>query len=142
MFCGSDFVNAQNEAQRLHEQFHAKLDAAPAEIREKIIGAVGITPVMADIIRRQPAAVEMATYLADHRDEALRIARLSDDLQRYEMGRLSAAITPPKPPNIKPPPAPMKTLGGGNSAPIPIESMTDKQFSAMRRKEIAARNGR
>lgn len=138
---------AQQQAQR-EAEFSKRLQEAAAKTPE-VMDAINdptlpISTAMAGVIRAVPNGPDVVLHLSRNRDEAARLANLPPEIAAFELGRLAAGISPAQPRRTTPPPpAPINTLGGGTVATDGDPSrMTDAQFAAWRRQQIAQRQGR
>lgn len=134
-------------AQQVEAEFARRVQEAAAKTPE-VVDAMNdptlpISPAMADVIRSVNNGPDVVLHLSRNRDEAARLANLPPHVAAFELGRLAAGIQPAQPRRITPPPAPINTLGGGTvAAEADPSRMTDAQFAAWRRQQIAQRQGR
>lgn len=112
-----------------HPDFDKAVDDLGKTVRfsPEIIEAVGVS-------EQGPAIVH---YLAQHLDEADRIARLPAHLAAVQLGRIEAQLSQPKPKPVTKAPDPAPTLGGGAAASKDPDRMTTDEWLAWRRKQLS-----
>jgi hypothetical protein len=90
-----------------HPDFDQAMDNLGQTVRfsPELIEAIGVSD-------HGPAVVH---YLAQHLDEADRIARLPAHLAAVQLGRIEAKVSAPKPKPVTKAPDPAPSLGGGSS---------------------------
>ncbi len=109
---------------------------------EVVLGDVPFTePMIAAASRlsvQGKAGADVLYHLGQNPEEALRISRLPDIDQVWEIQNLEAKLTaPPKPTNAPPPIVPSGTKTTVEKDP---SKMTDKEFAEWRRRQIASRS--
>jgi hypothetical protein len=110
-------------AAKRSEVFTAKVEEARAsipDIEQKLqaFARVPVTDFGASFIAESAAAVQIAAHLADHPQEAVRIARMPEGQQGIELARLEAKLTAPPVRRISQAPTPVPTLGGSRSPAV------------------------
>lgn len=103
-----------------------------------------ITDLMAGAIKEAEAGPEIAYFLGKHPNEAARIAALSPAAQVREIGKIEARLelTPTKAPSKAP--APVEPARGEAAADVIdlSSARSQKEYEAMRAKQIKASGGR
>lgn len=92
----------------------------------EVVEAIGVS-------EHGPAVVH---YLAQHLDEADRIARLPAHLAALHLGRIEAQVSTAKPKPVTKAPDPAPTLGGGSAANKDPDRMTSDEWLAWRNKQL------
>lgn len=139
----------QVEQQRTQQQVAEQFDTRS---REYAIANPGFEDRIADLARNvqfSPQVVEaigfsehgpaVADYLAQHLDEADRIARMQPHLAALQLGRIEAKVSAPKPKPVSNAPAPAPVLGGGSAVQKDPERMTTDEWLAWRRDQLKAK---
>lgn len=111
-----------------HPDFDQAVDDLGRTIRfsPEIVEAIGMSD-------HGPAVVH---YLAQHLDEADRIARLPAHIAAVQLGRIEAQVSTPKPKPVTKAPDPAPTLGGGAAASKDPDRMTADEWLAWRNKQL------
>jgi hypothetical protein len=111
-----------------HPDFDAAVDDLTRTVRfaPEVIEAIGVSD-------HGPAVVH---YLAQHLDEADRIARLPAHLAAAQVGRIEAQVSTAKPKPVTNAPSPAPTLGGGAAASKDPDRMTSDEWLAWRNKQL------
>lgn len=108
---------------------------------EEVVGEsdAPVTQAMSQAIVESEAGADIAYYLAQHPDEAKRIAQLSPVRQIAEIGKLEAKASAPvvKRPTSTPPP--INPIGTKAKAEKDPSQMTDSEFAQWRKRQIAQR---
>lgn len=81
----------------------------------------------------------IADYLAQHLDEADRVARLPPHLATLQLGRIEAKVSAPKPKPVTNAPPPAPVLGGGSTVQKDPERMSTDEWLAWRRAQLSAK---
>lgn len=140
--------NAETAAQaaaRQEAEFAERLKQAAAQQPElEQIAQDRTLPVseaMAQVIKVSEIGPQMLAALHADREQARRIYDLPPHLAAFELGRLAASATAPQQPRrVNQPSPPINTpLAGGTAATTDPARMTDAQFAAWRRAQIAQR---
>jgi hypothetical protein len=100
---------------------------------------VNYHPAVVDAIASSEYGPQVTHYLSQHLDEADRLARLPPHLAAVQIGRLEAQVSAPKPKPVTNAPNPVPTVGGGSHSSKDPDRMSDAEFSAWRRRQIAQR---
>lgn len=111
-----------------HPDFDQAVDDLGRTVRfsPEIVEAIGLSD-------HGPAVVH---YLAQHLDEADRIARLPAHIAAVQLGRIEAQVSTPKPRPVTKAPDPAPTLGGGAAASKDPDRMTADEWLAWRNKQL------
>jgi len=97
------------------------------------------TPDMRDAILESEMGPDLAYYLGNNPDEAIRISGLSPAAQNRELGKLEVKLShPPKPQPTKAP-APIEPSGSKAKAQKSPADMSDHEFAEWRKRQIAQR---
>lgn len=139
---------AQAERAKSWQQREAEFAAKQADYREVAYDpTVPISATMAECIAESDLGPQVAYYLAKNKDEAARIAGLSERAAAREIGRIEARISakPISPPVSKaPPPPPKIEAADGTVAVRPDSSDSDKlsdaEWAKKRNAQLARRN--
>ncbi len=114
----------QQEAQRAQTAKVSKLVEEGGrrfpDFEERVLSdaTLPITPAMVDAIAESESGADVAYWLANNRDEAARIARLSPAAAAREIGRLEARIEREREAaSVSKAPAPVQTVAGSNNRP-------------------------
>lgn len=97
---------------------------------------VRFSPEVVEAIATSDHGPAIAYHLANHLDEADRIARLPAHLAAVQLGRIEAQVSAPKPKPVTNAPNPTPTLGGGTAAPRDPERMTVEEWMAHRNTQL------
>ena len=141
----------QAEAERKAQEAHHRVltswqdkQAAAADKYadfEEVVGGsdAPVTPEMRQAIVESDAGADIAYYLAQHPEEAKRIAQLSPIRQIAEIGKLELKASAPvvKRPTATPPP--VSPIGAKAKAEKDPSQMTDLEFAKWRKAQIAQR---
>lgn len=129
----------QQEAQRTFEDRAAKYAADHPDF-DKAMDDLGRTirfsPEVVEAISVSDHGPAVVHYLAQHLDEADRIARLPAHLAAVQLGRIEAQVSTPKPKPVTKAPDPAPTLGGGAAASKDPDRMTSDEWLAWRNKQL------
>ena len=114
-----------------HPDFDQAVDDLGRTVRfsPEVIEAIGVSD-------HGPAVVH---YLAQHLDEADRIARLPVHLAAVQLGRIEAQVSQPKPKPVTNAPKPAPTLGGGAAASKDPDRMSGDEWLAWRNSQLNKR---
>ncbi len=93
-----------------------------------------ITDEMASVIKASDAGADLAYHLGANPSESMRIASLSAFDQVYELGRLSASLTAPKPRLQSSAPEPIKPVGAPSKVQRDPSKMSMSEYTAWRSK--------
>lgn len=144
---------AQEFAQRQQQQSQAQV-FAQYEAREKVYAvshpgyadaldalksSVQLHPSVVEVMAHSDHGPAIVEHLGTHLDEADRISRLPPHLAAYELARIEAKVSAPKPKPVSAAPSPPPALGGGSVVKKDPERMTDAEFAAWRRSQISQR---
>jgi len=99
---------------------------------------VPISMSMAEAMMNSDAAGDLAYYLGKHKDEAARIANLPPSMQGYEIAKLESRVKPGAIESKAPSPPTHRTSGTAASGSKSWETMSDAEFSKMRREQREA----
>lgn len=100
-----------------------------------------ITATMAEVLVESDLGEDLAYYLGKNPKEAARIAALSPLGVARELGKLEAKLPTLKLATSKAP-APVSTVRGAAGGEKDPSTMSDAEFNAWRKRQIAARGGR
>lgn len=129
----------QQDAQRTFEERAAKYAADHPDF-DKAMDDLGRTirfaPEVVEAISLSDHGPAVVHYLAQHLDEADRVARLPVHLAAVQLGRIEAQVSTPKPKPVTNAPNPAPTLGGGAAASKDPERMTTDEWLAWRNKQL------
>lgn len=103
---------------------------------------LSITPTMAEVIAESEVGMELAYWLGKNPEEAAKIARMRPAQAARAMALQEAKLATPAPAPTSKAPTPITPVGGKSVIEKDPSQMTDAEFNAWRRKQIAARNGR
>lgn len=119
---------------------HAAVDKYPDF--EEVVGEseAPISREMGQAIVESDHGADIAYYLAQHPDEAKAIAQLSPIRQIAAIGRLEAKVTQPAARKTTEAPAPITPAGSKAKAEKDPAQMTDAEFAAWRKRQIAQRH--
>lgn len=137
----------QAETQELEQQRQREIDAnwldASAEARtrlqnyDQVVQSLPdhmLTDVMVNAIKTSDAGPDVAYHLGANPAVAARISSMSDYEQVFELGRLSATLTAPKPKVQSQAPEPIKPVGGQSRAQRDPSKMTTAEYFEWRKK--------
>ena len=94
---------------------------------------VPISPAMADTIKDSDKGADLAYWLGSHRDEAVRIAKLSPLAAARELGKIEASLSSPAPRRVSNAPTPPKTVQPKDVGPKPPDKMGMDEYAEARR---------
>lgn len=97
---------------------------------------VGVNPPLAELLMTSDAGPQVAHYLGNHLDEAVRIAQMPPHLLAREVTRLESRLTAQKPKPVTQAPNPTPTLGGGSVINKDPDRMTTDEWLAWRRAQL------
>lgn len=133
----------QTQQERAAEAFHDKAEKAQSKYPDfqAVISnpMLTINEPMAEFITDSDSGAEIAYYLGKNPEKAADIASMSPVKAARELARLEtelAARPKPQPSNAPAPITPIEGKSGGSKDPA---EMTDAEFAAYRRRQIAAR---
>jgi hypothetical protein len=99
---------------------------------------LSITPVMAEAIKDSDMGPEVAYYLGKNPQDALRISQLSPAAQVRELGKIEARLElKPAVKQASKAPPPVDPVGGGKGAAANLESVSQAEYEAARKKQGA-----
>lgn len=108
------------------------------DIQAKVLNdaSLPISPAMAEVMMETERGPEVAYYLAGHREEAARIAKMQPLAAARELGRIEATLSAPKPKTETQAPKPVPTLSGGGGSRITKDpsKMSHAEYRAWRDK--------
>ncbi len=126
-------TSQQQVFQKYEERERAYAAAHPdyMESVQQLGSAVQFHPALAEVVAASEHGPAVVHYLAQHMDEADRIARLPPLYAVAELARLESKVAAPKQKPVSSAPSPVPTLGGGTT-PIAKDpaSMTDAEWFA------------
>lgn len=139
---------AQAERAKSWQQREAEFAAKQADYREVAYDpTVPISATMAECIAESDMGPQVAYYLAKNKDEAARIAGLSERAAAREIGRIEARISakPISPPVSKAPPPPPKIEAADATVSVrpdtaDSDSLSDAEWAKKRNAQLARRN--
>lgn len=108
---------------------------------EEVVGEskAPVTPPMWNAMMESDVGPDISYYLAKHPDEASRIAQLSPIRQIAEIVKLEAKVSEPPVKKVTEAPAPITPTGSKAKADKDPAQMTDAEFAAWRKRQIAQR---
>ena len=108
---------------------------------EEVVGEsdAPISREMGQAIVESEVGTDIAYYLAQHPDEAKRIASLSPIRQIAEIGKLEDRVSKPAPKALTKAPEPITPAGSRAKAEKDPSQMTDAEFAKWRKAQIAQR---
>lgn len=98
-----------------------------------------VTPSMSQAIVESDLGADIAYYLAQHPDDAKAIAQLSPIRQIAAIGKLEAVVSAVPAKKVTEAPAPITPTGSKAKAEKDPAQMTDAEFAAWRKRQIAQR---
>ena len=105
-----------------------------------------ITPAMVELIAESDQGPQLAYYLANNRDVTAQIAALPPVMAARELGKIEAKLSQPPPvPVVSKAPAPPPKVDAVEpdvKKGIDDPNLSDKEFAAIRRRQIAQRRNR
>jgi len=126
---------AQAKVNLFRERAVALSDRYP-DIQAKVLNdaSLPISPAMAEVMMETEKGPEVAYYLAGHREEAARIAKMQPLAAARELGRIEATLSAPKPKTETKAPKPVPTLSGAGGSKVTKdpERMSHEQYRAWR----------
>lgn len=129
----------ERTAQQAKQQFEtrsqafAKDHANYGEALATLDATVQFQPQIVEAIALSEHGPAVAYHLANHLDEADRIARLPPHLAAVQLGRIEALVSAPKPTPVTNAPKPSPTLSGGSLANRGIRpDMSYEEYKAAR----------
>lgn len=131
---------AQRQYEYVTERFELAEDKFPG-LKDKLMADdLPMTPRMTEFVLEDDNGFAVGDYLADHVDEAKKIARLGPYKQLQALNEIAKRLAaPPKPTNAPPPIVPSGTKTAVDKDP---SKMTDKEFADWRKRQIAQRGNR
>jgi hypothetical protein len=141
-------VRGQAEVRLAEERFDARAKEFSKSVKDyaevALTKDLKINAPMASVIMAQENGPELAYYLGKHPDVASKLSTLSPQASGFELGLIQAKLATEKakaaaPKVTKAPPPPPKIKSGDAGLSRDPADMSDKQFAAWRRKQIAAR---
>ena len=139
---------AQAERAKSWQQREAEFASKQADYREVAYDpTVPISATMAECIAESDMGPQVAYYLAKNKDEAARIAGLSERAAAREIGRIEARISakPISPPVSKAPPPPPKIEAADATVSVKPDTpdgdnLSDAEWVKKRNAQLARRN--
>ena len=98
---------------------------------------LAITEEMGSIIKRADNGPDILYHLGTRPAEALRIATMTGPEQVFELGRISAALTAPRPKTQTSAPEPIKPVTGRSNAQRDPAKMSNAEYREWRKKGVA-----
>lgn len=99
-----------------------------------------VTPAMAEVIQDSERGPEVAYHLATHREDALRIARMTPLAAAREIGRIEATLDAPKPrTKTNAPPPPITLKGGTATTTKDPDKMSSEEWLVWRETQLGLR---
>ena len=129
--------DAAESAHRVKERLSEGADEFPDFEEVALADHVPITPAMAQAIVASDMPAKVAYYLGSHLDEAKRIADLPPEKQFREIVKLESKVSETPTPTRTPPP--IQPSQGRATVDKDPSKMTDKEFAAWRKRQIAQR---
>lgn len=129
----------QQSVQRSFEERAAKYAADHPDFDRAVddLGrTVRFSPEVVEVIGESEHGPAVVHYLAQHLDEADRIARLPPHLAAVHLGRIEAQVSQAKPKPVTKAPSPAPTLGGGAAASKDPDRMTADEWLAWRNNQL------
>lgn len=130
---------SQRSTQQAQQEFDRRADVFVKEHPDfhEAISSLGSTvqfsPQIVEAIAYSEHGPAVAYHLANHLDEADRIARMPAHLAAVQLGRIEALVSAPKPKPVTSAPKPSPTLSGGSVANRGIrEGMSYEEYKAAR----------
>lgn len=138
--------NAKAAQEKTAETWQKRVATAQADLPDydDVVGSSDIVfkePAVLAAIQESDIGPKIAYYLASNPDEAEDIAELRGIAAIRAIGRIEAKLEAQKS-SVTKTPAPIKPVGQKSNIEKSPEKMTDAEFAAWRKKQIAARNGR
>lgn len=134
---------AQEEQSRVLSSWQDKQTAAAekyADFDEVVSESdAPVTPSMSRAIVESDFGADIAYYLAQHPDEAKAIAQLSPTRQIAAIGKLEVVVSAVPAKKVTEAPAPITPTGSKAKAEKDPAQMTDAEFAAWRKRQIAQR---
>lgn len=144
---GREIDEITAEQTKLQEQRQREIEAewtqatAAARTRlqnfDQVIGSIPaehITPQVASVIKTADNGPDVAYKLGSDPALAMRIASMSEAEQVFELGRLSASLTAPKPITQSNAPDPIKPVGGQSRVQKDPSKMSNAEYRLWREK--------
>lgn len=103
----------------------------------ELAGAVPFSQPVLEALAASDHGPAIAYHLANHLDEADRIARLPPHLAAVQLGRIEAQVSAPKPKPVSKAPNPVPTVGGGTAQTKDPDRMTTEEWVAWRRSQLS-----
>lgn len=120
----------QERAQQFHERLSAFQAANPGKWEAATQAPVNFTPPMLEVIASSDIGPQIAVYLTENLDRADEISRMTPYAAAAALGRLEAAMAPPKasapppkPTSVTKAPPPPSTVGGSSVVRKDLASM-------------------
>jgi len=133
----------QRSFQQVAEQFDSRsreyevANPGFSERMEALGHSVQFNPQVLEAIALSEHGPAVVDHLAQHLDEADRLARLPPHIAALQLGRIEAKVSAPKAKPVTNAPAPAPTLGGGAAAPKDPDKMTVEEWTAWRRSQLS-----
>jgi len=134
-----EMMIARRENERKAESIYAEAQKLTGLDRNEI-NEIPFTQAIAGAVLNSDVAGKLLAYMATNPDEVERITLLPPARQAAEIGKLEIKLANPPAPKVSKAPDPIKPIGSANtsSSKDPSE-MTDAEFNAWRRRQIAQR---
>lgn len=129
---------SQRNTQQAQQEFDRRADVFVKEHPDfhEAISSLGSTvqfsPQIVEAIAYSEHGPAVAYHLANHLDEADRIARLPAHLAALQLGRIEALVSAPKPKPVTRAPDPAPVVGGGSTASKDPERLSIEEWMAWR----------
>lgn len=112
------------------------------EAYSSLQSSVRLDPAVLEVIALSDVGPGIVHHLGTHLDIADRIQRLPPHMAAAEIARIEAQVKAPKNKPVTNAPSPPPTLGSGMASAVKEPaSMSDSEFAAWRRSQIAKRGG-
>jgi len=118
------------------ETIYAKASEIPGFDREAF-DELPLTPAIAAAIVDSDVPEKLMHYLSTNPDEVAKIAQMNPIRQAAAIGKLEAKVS--SAPQVSKAPEPIKPIGGNKGGSKDPSEMTDAEFAAWRRRQIAQR---
>lgn len=135
----------QSSQQKLAEQFSARERDYATKHPDYIESVQGLgavvqfSPEQLEVIGHSEHGPALVHHLANHLDEAVRIAHLPPHLAAAELARLEVRVSAPKTQPVSKAPAPVPTVGGGATVTKDPERMSVEEWLAWRTSTLKKR---
>jgi len=128
------FSASEKRAEAIYEKASADPSFDRDEFDELLTQV--LTPVIAQALMESPCPEKLAIYLHANQEDAERIAKLSPARQAAEIGKLEDKLSTA--PKVSKAPAPITPIGKGSHKGSNLESMSQADYEAERKKRGAS----